>query len=631
MINETFALWGGFTLFVLAMLALDLGVFQRKSHVISMREALGWFGVWTSLALLFNIGVILFHARGAEAGLEFFTGFLVEKALSVDNIFVFILIFGYFKVPQVYQHKVLFWGIIGAIFMRIGFILGGLALLDRFHWMIYVFGGFLLLTGISMMRKKETDADPGNNWLVRIFTKLVPVSPKYDGNKFFSRINGKLVATPLFVVLLAVESSDIIFAVDSIPAIFAITEDPFIVYTSNIFAMLGLRALYFAVAGFMRTFHFLHYGFASIILILGTKMLVSEFYKVPVTLSLVLIMVILLVCVIVSLMRPRQGDLKMMFERPERLGLLPFRRLLLIENIVDMGEVTVRDAMRFRSGVRCLQLDKSMQENMSLMRETRYSRFPVARDGSSKPFGVLHVKDLVLAEPAQNPGMETLHHLLRPCVELHEAMPLDEALARFQRGSAHMAVVNNQAGEWTGVITLEDVLEEVVGKIGDEFDTHRGGQFVSLSDGFVPERVVFGVEGTNLTDAIKHILQHIPEEELPAQRQAIMDAVLKREETMATYLGRGLAIPHCRLPGLDTPVLFFGRSEEGIPVENSAERIELIFILLTPERLARHQTRLLADIVGLIESDYVIDRFKNAEKPDQVVEALRDGQQVVLD
>jgi len=631
MINETFALWGGFTLFVFAMLALDLGVFQRKAHVISMREALGWFGVWTSLALIFNIGVILFHDRGAEAGLEFFTGFLVEKALSVDNIFVFILLFGFFKVPQVYQHKVLFWGIIGAIFMRIGFILGGLALLERFHWMIYVFGGFLLLTGISMLRKGETEEDPSNNWVIRVFKRFVPVSGKYDGNKFFTRENGKLLATPLFLVLIAVESSDIIFAVDSIPAIFAITEDPFIVYTSNIFAMLGLRALYFAVVGFMRMFHFLHYGFASIILILGIKMLLSDVYKVPVALSLVLIMVILLVCVIVSLMRPRQGDLKIMFERPERLGLLPFRRLLLIENIVDLGEVTVRDAMRFRSGVRCLQLDAPWQDNVSLMRETRYSRFPIARDAQSKPFGVLHVKDLILNDPGETPGMEMLQRLARPCVELNENMPLDDALARFQRGSTHLAVVSNDHGEWTGIVTLEDVLEEVVGKIGDEFDTHRGGDFVSLSDGLTPDRVTFGVEGTCLTDAIKHILQHVPESALPASRQSIMDGVLKREETMPTYLGRGMAIPHCRFPGLKAPVLFFGRSEEGIALENSSDRIELIFILLTPDHMARQQPRLLADIVGLIESEYVMERFKTAVQPEQIVEALRDGQQVVLD
>src|SRR6218665_3315410 len=196
MSSSSLVLWCGFTLFVLVMLALDLGVFQRKNHVISMREAFAWFGVWTGLALVFNIGIILFYERGPEAGLEFFTGYLVEKALSVDNIFVFILIFGYFKVPMAYQHKVLFWGIIGALFMRVGFILGGLALMERFHWMIYVFGTFLLATGISMMRRKETSTDPGKSRVIRLFKKLVPVAENYDGNKFFTRINGRFAATP---------------------------------------------------------------------------------------------------------------------------------------------------------------------------------------------------------------------------------------------------------------------------------------------------------------------------------------------------------------------------------------------------------------------------------------------------
>ena len=263
------------------MLGLDLGLLQRRPHVIGMKEALAWFGVWTALALLFNVGILLFHERGTEAGLEFFAGFLVEKSLSIDNVFVFILIFNYFHVPPAYHHKVLFWGIVGAIVLRIVFIVGGLALMERFHWTIYLFGAFLLATGISMMRKKESHFAPENNWVIRTFRRFFPVTDRYENNRFFVRKDGRLWATPLFIVLLAIESSDIIFAADSIPAIFAITPDPFIVYTSNIFAMLGLRALYFAVSGFMQTFHLLHYGFASIITILGVKMLLSDVYKVP--------------------------------------------------------------------------------------------------------------------------------------------------------------------------------------------------------------------------------------------------------------------------------------------------------------------------------------------------------------
>jgi len=629
MLTETIILWGGFTLFIIAMLALDLGVFQRKPHVISMKEALAWFGVWTGLALLFNVGIILFHDRGGQAGLEFFTGFLVEKSLSIDNIFVFILIFGYFRVPQLYQHKVLFWGIVGAIVLRVMFIVGGLALMERFHWMIYLFGTFLLFTGISMMRKKNEHASPENNWVIRTFRRFFPVSDRYDNNKFFTRIDGRRVATPLFIVLLAVESSDIIFAVDSIPAIFAITQDPFLVYTSNIFAMLGLRALYFAVAGFMRMFHFLHYGFASIILILGVKMLLSDVYKVPVALSLVLILVILLSCVIISLLRPRRDDLKLMFERPEKLGLLPFRRLLLIENIVDLGDITVRDSMRHRSGVRSIRLDLPWEENLRSIRETRFSRYPLQENAAQMPLGIVHLKDLVLTESVTHADGENLRRLARPCTELQEDMPLDDALAKLQRGYHHMALVFDAKGQWSGMITLEDVLEELVGKIGDEFDASRSGQIVSLADAMSPQRIVFGLQAPSMSVAIEEIIKQIPD--LPSDGRKILTSVLQREAAMATYLGQGLAVPHCRLASIDKPVLIFARSEEGIPLERSNERVELIFLLLTPEGMARIQPRLLADIVGLIESEYVTERLKKATEPEEVIEAVRDGQQVVLD
>ncbi len=633
MMNEPLLAWGGFTLFIVAMLALDLGVFQRKSHVISMKEALTWFGVWTGLALIFNVGIVLFHSRGGEAGMEFLTGYLVEKSLSIDNIFVFLLIFNYFRVPAAFHHKVLFWGIIGAIILRVVFIVAGLALLERFHWIIYVFGTFLVFTGISMMRKRDDSSkvDPGNNWLVRNFRRFFPVTDRYDGANFFTRIDGKLIATPLFLVLLAVESSDIIFAVDSIPAIFAITHDPFIVYTSNIFAMLGLRALYFAVSGVMRMFHFLHYGFASIILILGIKMLLADIYKVPVDMSLALILVLLLICVIISLLRPRQDDLKMMFERPEKLGLIPFRRLLLIENIMDLGEISVRDSMRHRSGVRSIRLDVPWGDNLDMLRQTRFSRYPLVEDGDSKPIGVLHLKDLMLFNGRHAPDTEGLRQLARPIQEMNEDLPLDDALTRFQRACHHLAIVVNTDGQWTGLITLEDVLEELVGKIGDEFDTVRTGQTVSLSDAMTPGRVLFKLQASSLPQAVREIIARVPADELPQDKETIIEHVLAREATMNTYLGQGLAIPHCRLDGIEQPVLIFARSDDGIPVENSNERIELVFLLLTPGGMARLQPRLLADIVGLIESEYLTERLKKADEPEEVIEAVREGQQVVLD
>jgi tellurite resistance protein TerC len=304
-----------------------------------MREALVWTAVWIGLALLFSAGI--FYFWGPKAGLEFLAGYLIEKSLSMDNVFVFLLIFSYFNTPPSFQHKVLFWGIVGAVVARTFFIVGGLAILGTFHWTIYVFGSFLLGTGVWMLFNRGREYDPERNPVIRLFRRYAPVADRYEGDRFFVRRAGRLLATPLFIVLLAVESSDIVFAIDSIPAVFAITQDNFIVYTSNILAMLGLRAMYFAVASFMRSFHHLHYGFASIIIILGVKMLVSHIYHVPVTVAVVLVVIILMGAVIVSLLRPRSEDLKRMLQRSQNLGIMPFRRLLVFENIFQLGQLRV--------------------------------------------------------------------------------------------------------------------------------------------------------------------------------------------------------------------------------------------------------------------------------------------------
>jgi tellurite resistance protein TerC len=296
-------LWVGFNVFVLAMLALDLGVFHRQSHEVSIREALMWSAVWVALALAFNAGVYYF--RGPDAGLEFLAGYLIEKSLSVDNIFVFLLIFSYFRVPPQYQHKVLFWGIIGALVMRAVFIALGVALIRQFHWVIYVFGAFLVYTGIRIAREKEKEIHPEQNPVVRLFRRLMPVTGEYHGDSFFVREGARRAATPLFIALLVVETTDVIFAVDSIPAILAITDDAFIVYTSNVFAILGLRALYFALAGLMQMFHYLHYGLAAILVFVGAKMLLADVYKLPVAVALGVVAGILLVSVIASLLRRR--------------------------------------------------------------------------------------------------------------------------------------------------------------------------------------------------------------------------------------------------------------------------------------------------------------------------------------
>ncbi len=302
MIDSTY-LWIGFNVFVLIMLALDLGVFHRKSHEVNIKEALIWSFVWIALAMAFNYGI--YHLMGKVKALEFFTGYVLEKSLSVDNIFVFILVFSFFKVPSLYQHKILFWGVFGALVMRIILIFSGVALLTKFHWLIYVFGAFLIFTGIKMLVQKDGHAEPDKNILVRLFKKIYPVTNEYHSDKFFVKLDGRKFATPMFVVLLVIEFTDLVFAVDSIPAILAITNDTFIVYTSNVFAILGLRSLYFALSGVMKYFRFLKIGLSVILVFVGVKMMIVDFYKFPIALSLSVIIGILAVSVIASLIKPK--------------------------------------------------------------------------------------------------------------------------------------------------------------------------------------------------------------------------------------------------------------------------------------------------------------------------------------
>jgi len=291
--------WILFNVFVLIMLALDLGVFHRKTHEITVKEALTWTAVWVFLALVFNAGI--FFWKGKQTALEFFTGYLVEKALSVDNIFVFLMIFSYFQVPSKYQHKVLFWGIIGALIMRVIFIFAGVALIERFHFTIYIFGALLIYTGYKMFYHNNAKIEPDKNPVIKFFKKIVPVTPDFQEDKFFVKLNGKKFATPLFLVLILIETTDLIFAVDSIPAILAITQDQFIVYTSNVFAILGLRSLYFALAGVVHRFWLLSYGLAIVLIFVGLKMLLVDLYKIPIEWSLVFIAFIIAASIVLSL------------------------------------------------------------------------------------------------------------------------------------------------------------------------------------------------------------------------------------------------------------------------------------------------------------------------------------------
>jgi tellurite resistance protein TerC len=296
-------LWVGFVAFVLAMISLDLVVFHRKAHQVGVREALLWTGVWISLALLFNLGIFLFF--GPDRALEFLSGYLIENALSVDNIFVFIVIFSVFAVPAELQHRVLLWGILGALVMRAVFIVLGAGLLQRFHWIGYVFGAFLVVTGIKLLMQRAKEVHPERSIVVRMLRRLVPIVEDYHGGHFTVLRAGRRHATPLLLVLLSVETTDILFAIDSIPAVFAITNDPFIVFTSNIFAILGLRALYSALAGIMGKFHYLKFGLSLVLIFAGGKMVVAEFYELPIWASLLVIAGLLGGSVLASLIRPR--------------------------------------------------------------------------------------------------------------------------------------------------------------------------------------------------------------------------------------------------------------------------------------------------------------------------------------
>ena len=312
--------WIGFIVFVIIMLTLDLFVFHKKDEAIKVKPALLWSVFWIGLAAVFNIGIYfavghfnlfdLPHEEalrlGKQKALEFLTAYLIEESLSIDNLFVFIMIFGFFKIESKYQHRILFWGIIGAIVMRAIFIFAGVALISKFHWIIYVFGGFLVYTGIKMLFHKDEKIEPDKNILVKLFKRFFPVTEKMHEGKFFVKINAKTFATPLFVVLLVVEFTDLIFAVDSIPAILAVSNDTFIIFTSNVFAILGLRALYFALAGITKYFYYLKYGLSAILVFVGVKMVIVGFYKIPIIYSLFTILGILIVSIVISLIFPKK-------------------------------------------------------------------------------------------------------------------------------------------------------------------------------------------------------------------------------------------------------------------------------------------------------------------------------------
>ena len=297
-------LWAGFILFVLVMLALDLGVFHRRAHEVSTREALAWSIVWIALALVFNAGI--YHWFGRERALEFFTGYLIEKALSVDNLFVFLVLFNYFAVPAALRHRVLFWGILGALVMRALFIVAGTALIAAFHWVLYLFGAFLVFTGLKLLAARDEGIEPEHNPVLRLIRRVLPSVPEYHGACFALKLAGRWCATPLLAVLVMIEATDIVFALDSIPAVFAITRDPFIVFTSNIFAVLGLRALFFLLAGMLGRFRYLKVGLGLVLAFVGAKMLLADLVRVPIALSLGIIACLLGLSIALSMLLPER-------------------------------------------------------------------------------------------------------------------------------------------------------------------------------------------------------------------------------------------------------------------------------------------------------------------------------------
>ncbi|HET9743650.1 MAG TPA: TerC family protein [Terriglobales bacterium] len=299
---ESWTFWALFNLFVLAMIALDIAL-HRRQPAMSLRRAVGWTLFWIGLAGCF--AVLVYFGEGRAKMLQFVTGYVVEESLSVDNLFVFLVLFRYFQVPREHQHKVLIWGVLGALILRLGFILAGVSLLQHFEFFIYIFGAILVYSGIGLMREHEPDVDPQRNLMLRLFRKFFPITPGFEGPNFFVRRDGRWMATPLFLALLVVETTDLIFAVDSIPAILAISRDAFIVYTSNVFAILGLRSLYFALEHFFHLFRFLNYGLAAVLCLVGLKMLVSHYYEPPLGITLGVVLGILAVSVIASVVFPK--------------------------------------------------------------------------------------------------------------------------------------------------------------------------------------------------------------------------------------------------------------------------------------------------------------------------------------
>ena len=320
-----------------------------------------------------------------------------------------------------------------------------------------------------------------------------------------------------------------------------------------------------------------------------------------------------------------------MFERTEQLGLIPFRRLLLIENIVDLGEREVSGSMRSKSEVKTIRLDADWSENLRTIKMAQFSRYPVVENEGDKPIGFVHIKNIAFTDPKDSMSSDRLRDISRTCMEFQENLPLEDALDAFQQSHDRLAVVVNETSDWVGILTFEDVVQEIIGNMGDEFDRARGGAFVSLADTLSPNRIILKLQATEMDEAVRKFIAAIPREDLPADHEVIARVVLQRKQFMPIYVGNGLAIPHGRLPGIRGPILAFARCDEGIPIEGTNERADLLFLVLTPNGSKRLQARLLANISALFKSQYVSERLRKAQTAEAVIEAICAGQQVALD
>jgi tellurite resistance protein TerC len=473
MVVDDWLPWAIFVGIVVAVLAVDLLVLHRNAHEVTLREAAFLMAGWVTLAIAFTPFVWLW--RGGESAGEYLAGYVLEMSISIDTVFVFAMIFMYFRVPPLYRHRVLFWGVLGALVFRAVFIVLGVELLERFHWAIYVFGVFLVFTGIKMARSDAHEINPERNPILRLMKRFVPMTTAYDGQRFLVRSGGRWMATPLVAVLVVVESMDVMFALDSIPAVFAVTQDPFVVYTSNAFAMLGLRTLYFLMAPLVERLGFVRVALAALLVLAGVKMLLSDVFHVPIW--VVLLVIAAVAGVVIHEMRMTLGELKTLVLSHRGVN---DRQRKIVSRLFDVQERKLRDVIIPRARVVTLAGDLPVKAALSQLVGSGHSRAPVCGSNPDEVAGTVHLIDLIRAEERGS----VREHARAP-VLLPESTSVLDALAQLQQTQQTMALVVEEHGGFEGIVTVEDLVEELVGEVWDEFDLPPKAIEEDASHGFV--------------------------------------------------------------------------------------------------------------------------------------------------